>query len=609
MLTTELATEISKTITLDYLHHELKIITQVVAKLAASKEAEVISTNPVPEYELQQIQDMMTLLGTESHSPDVPASIIAAQAAIREVNKRSELNVALTTASHAHQMLTDTAMWRWLWKTSRQARMSLGQVEDADATSPEWIGTLARFIRGKILLRKGFDIESAQFIPGVVSSITFTFHPKRGDTAYADPAVLQQRSGEVFKAALMKWLSYPTGDAAPYRALFTFFMIHRFASTAVLYLPVTWSTRNKLRATLFDRATDLATVNWNALSYSLSRHALADPTSPEAAILLQIGAKHRELMERSAPVEFDFDLPAISSGQLLLSRFCVFLKEAAATTNPMDPLLLTKLQQTIINDSDKLQPFREHALSRTIVRDHHQSPFSPPELRTRRGFFNALMFRGVTCGAPILTQEQMVHFENADQFMQDRSIHGWTAEFCCNRPALRLFDRYTKTVQGLWTASWGWKSFLASHPTPGFLDLFHFIRFPRPHIGMPRIPGFSSDRICYLLAADYAYAGLVPRPTARDMAHVIHCLQGAGLNGLQLLKLVPLHECQIFHCFHAIEKLIDMTSVSLTEAVVTSTKFDLIALENSLCTLVAMETKIGVLLREFSSLFLGVAFS
>lgn len=323
----------------------------------------------------------MKLLGTKSHSPDVPSSIIAAQEAMVEVNRRTELNVALTTASRAQQMLTDMQMWRWLWKTTLQAGRSLAQPEGDSATTPPWIGRLAWFIRGKIHLRKGFEIESSTFLEGVAPSVSFTYTVKRGDTAYADFGVLHQRVAEVFEAALRKWLSFPSGDTAPYRAQFVFFVVQRFASPAVLYLPVTWSTRSRLRATLFDRATDLSKVNWTGLSFSLSRHPLADPTTSEASILQQIDAKQRELMELTTSVQLDFDLPVISDREHLLSQFLAFLKDAAVTERA-PPVQLTQVQRMIVEESDRFQPFREHGLSRTIVRDHPQSPYSPARLRT-----------------------------------------------------------------------------------------------------------------------------------------------------------------------------------------------------------------------------------
>lgn len=295
-------TKIQKTITVQYLRRELDSITKVVGKLATRKQGDVFN-RPLAQVELQRMHIAVDMLGYKADSPFVPHSIIAAQKAIVEVNKRTELNAAFTTASRAQLMVTDMLMWRWLWRTERKAIRVLSPSESAFETTPEWIGTLVRVIRDKLLLRKSFKIESSKFLRGV-SPVTYEYLHKRGDTAYADPELLLERTRDVFTYALMKWLGYPTGRAAPYRAEFVFYLMHRFDGPGVLYLPAVWSTRLQLRACLFDDPTDLATVDWTAVSNSLSTHPLANPTSLETRLLQQLEVKYGELLDLSSPVSW-----------------------------------------------------------------------------------------------------------------------------------------------------------------------------------------------------------------------------------------------------------------------------------------------------------------
>jgi hypothetical protein len=523
----------------------------------------------------------------------LPAQIATVWNSLKHVETRTQLQANLSTIVHAHIMAMDLRMWEWLWDFCQPEIVEVfGRGRSALSPKCHWLHNLTWTVYDKLSSRQSFMLSSAAYIEGMEPT-TFTY-TSSGRPSY-DPAVWITQAKEITIAIIKSWLHFPTAAVSEHQACFVQQVLCRFRQPAVLLLPIMWTTRSRLRAKLLKQPTELLDILWHSVAHSFSRHPLSDLHSPESQTLCAIRSKFTDLQVLAHQPVIDFISSPSQSGEVpLLDVFLKFLRDMAVLIDDSSqPSVLGPVQARTACNTDRYLPFREHARSRKIILEHPHSPYNRDRLCTRNGFFNALVFRGVTQAAPILLKDQLVHFTNAEDFY--KIVKDLPEDYRCNNHALGIANknRHSKYVQSSWDGSVQWENFLVSNSSRSFLELWKFICAPtsKTHI---KFMGFG-PLTAYLLAADCAYAGIVNFPTAADIGHVIYKIGRGGLAGLKILNLVPASTHTKENCAEAIGRIVSYLRAHLTKEEVESMPLDVITIEHSLCKLVRLDREVGVL--------------
>jgi hypothetical protein len=216
----------------------------------------------------------------------------------------------------------------------------------------------------------------------------------------------------------------------------------------------------------------------------------------------------------------------------LLSRFYSFLRAAFDIVDE-GSVIRTITQEKIAKDRDFYLPFRELAPSKQIVLNAPQGPFSSIKLQTREGLFDALVFRLITQASPILLQEKHVCFGSPSAF--DHITSGRDQHYYCNPRATGQHNRFSNIlhIPEYWEHAADWDDFL-KRPEVTFQTLVEWLT--GNHEGRTRFFGMG-NLVGWLLASDYAYAGLVSMPKISEIGKVIFKINAGGKGGLALLGL------------------------------------------------------------------------
>lgn len=202
-------------------------------------------------------------------------------------------------------------------------------------------------------------------------------------------------------------------------------------------------------------------------------------------------------------------------------------------TSPFSPAQILILQQP-----DARVCLRELAPSRRLMMEHVDYEF----MRTRSGFFTALIFRNI-----LFNSEAFVTRPKALNKCKFEDLDDWTAylnglracfpgrnhDFFCNRGAFGqpIADRKIEHASRFWevTRICEWPK--AGEWPLSFSDMHSLLwRIKNKH----GLPGCGSLGI-YSLCADMVYYGLVSPPTLEEISTVIINLDMGALAGLELL--------------------------------------------------------------------------
>lgn len=192
---------------------------------------------------------------------------------------------------------------------------------------------------------------------------------------------------------------------------------------------------------------------------------------------------------------------------------------------------ITPTQHAIVSDRDFYLPFRQLGPSKRVVLEDPQGPFSPGRLKTRAGFFDALLFRLITQASPILTGRKRVCFGSPEKFK--KATEGQEMEKYCNPWATGQHYRFRNIphVSIYWDRSAGWDA-VVDNPKLTLQFLFDWLTGKEGNktrfFGMGPLVG-------WLLATDYAYAGLVDMPRPSEVGEIIFAIDAGGKRGLKLL--------------------------------------------------------------------------
>lgn len=208
---------------------------------------------------------------------------------------------------------------------------------------------------------------------------------------------------------------------------------------------------------------------------------------------------------------------------------------------PIPPLLhATRLETYTFNylshvyaNVDNKLPFRDMAVSRRTVLAP-DGPFSPSNLRTRAGFFSVLVHRAITHNSEMLKTHHHIMFNDIAEF--HAILQSYAAEialdpiFACDPTAYgartKLSPEHATTYwKSSGNPSYNW--WIESEEPIEFLDLHALFDSQ----DFPNIGGL----IGFLIAADYAIAGLATTPNAATMGRMVFNIRRGALTGLRLL--------------------------------------------------------------------------
>jgi hypothetical protein len=182
----------------------------------------------------------------------------------------------------------------------------------------------------------------------------------------------------------------------------------------------------------------------------------------------------------------------------------------------------------VASSTDKLLPFRNSADSRMRILKPG-GPFSPENVRTKEGFFSALVYRGITHNTLFL-QENKTLFTSLDDWYdtcQPHHVSGQKQGYFCNRSAYGktpIRDRTVENVVAYWKEAQDFE-WLTNEDKIDPWDLY--MRFKK-------IFGFG-PLISYLLVVDYAECGMTKPLTMAHVTSFICDIDKGGMRGLTTL--------------------------------------------------------------------------
>lgn len=208
------------------------------------------------------------------------------------------------------------------------------------------------------------------------------------------------------------WLGFPQDKLAFIRARF----IHTIAlavSPDILYLRATNDAFVNMPSFVFGsrHITLYKPTQLKSFVDQLLKHPSSQDDSSERRLLNEIGA---ELNVYYSPVSA---LRPPSWSPVHLSLLSNFVKKVAVLIDIQGEV---KNQGSLVHDMsihrDFYLPFREHGPSRLAAVHSNPGPFHPEFVRTRAGFFSALIYCAVTFGAPMVYEDHKVFFSDLDDW-------------------------------------------------------------------------------------------------------------------------------------------------------------------------------------------------
>jgi len=269
--------------------------------------------------------------------------------------------------------------------------------------------------------------------------------------------------------------------------------------------------------------------------------------------------------------------PELSNSPLDLACFFSFLRAASSVTEESSTPPYTLMQHKIVQDRDFYLPFRQLSPSKRIILNDPQGPFSPARLRTQGGFFDALIFRLITQASPILLQEKRVCFGSLTDFRS--AVKDKAQSDYCNLGANGRHDRRRNIphIPTYWKHAADWSE-LVNGPKMTLKSLMAW--FTSQEGRKTRFFGMG-NLVGWLLASDYAYAGLVTMPDVSEVGKIIFKIDAGGKAGLRLLGFkVDTSE----ECVQSLSTLWTVLHSFLTQAEIEEMGLDdPVTLEHALC--------------------------
>ncbi|KAF6765868.1 hypothetical protein DFP72DRAFT_1058430 [Ephemerocybe angulata] len=326
---------------------------------------------------------------------------------------------------------------------------------------------------------------------------------------------------EALRPILVAWFDFPSSVHEWTRGVFLRLIKDRFGSKA-LYLPVIWEVYEQMASKVDPKGrhpTKSAAEKWLTSVTAELNNSEYDSVTVESEELFAVLAKagytpfnldnfrsslrlpqHQAYLRRSLP---------LSSTKL--SGSTPILDSPASP--PQKPLQHASKGEKanygyvnhVFKNSDKQLPFRDLAASRRAVLGPG-GPYSAENLRTRKGFFSAMVYRAITHHSAFLTVHgESMFASNANFQSRMKRYKKQKDKFFCDPSAYGMWtDLSVKKSETFWRTSNRQEDnqwlLGGDEDRTTFSKLWHkFVKSPNfPNIG---------PLIGYLLAADYAIAG------------------------------------------------------------------------------------------------------
>lgn len=551
---------------------------------------------PVPEY--QQMITVTNSIVSDPSSNALPSQVAASWKSLDRMTKATEVDVQATCISRAQVMGTNAAMWLWLFDACVGPAYDLLRQGEKPGSTPDditcgaWVKKLVIDVSSGLTRRTSFTLIPADYVTGLIAK-PFEYRHARNSPYLSSMEARTQMAGDVVQEAVQFWLNFPTNPTSQAQAIFIYHICRRFSTEDILLLDCTWKTYRNLKARLTVEKTDVAKLNWNEISYSFTSHPLSDIASTETQLLRRIGRKFHEFEALTQQTSTHHPMVPLQTTPALLSTFVEMLKVSIAVIDcPSELFRPGRVEAQMMSNLDWYLPLREFQTSRKIVKEHPDGPFSSKRLRTREGFFSALVFRTITQGAPIITEDQVVLFKSDVDFM--KRLGGREEGYACHMDAhgTTYPCHTTDNAPKLWRNSTQWAGFLDANHDRSFMRLWDFLRSRNQGAEHQNPPGLD-DMTAYLLAADYAYTAVVNFPTVDEVGAIIFALNAGGVKGLQLLQMVGLHPTKD-QCIQAFRSLWGFVQGCLTDQEREAMQFDVVLMEDALVKAPRLDREVGL---------------
>ncbi|KAH6894930.1 hypothetical protein BKA70DRAFT_1439101 [Coprinopsis sp. MPI-PUGE-AT-0042] len=179
--------------------------------------------------------------------------------------------------------------------------------------------------------------------------------------------------------------------------------------------------------------------------------------------------------------------------------------------------------------TDLYLPFRDHAASRRRILAPG-GPFSPEHLRTVAGLFSALVYRGITHNLPYLRDSNPSTatrlFIDFNHFVS--TVKPYESKHICNVSAYGSASRARKPANARSYWEWATQSENNNWLLGGATQT---LKFTDAYNKFLKLPAFGT-LTAYLLAADYALAGVVEFPSPKEVGRVLRAVRSGGWKSL-----------------------------------------------------------------------------
>jgi hypothetical protein len=450
-------------------------------------------------------------------------------------------------------MLGNWAAYSWVRKL----------LDHAWSSGPEDLSWPCRLMRKVDLITTNFahqadsaiSIDPSHYIPGL-NAKPYDYVPSNSGRRYLDEGDRRKETANIFFRIIQQWLGYPSDDLAYARFLFADVLIAALAGDTTIFLlgPV-WDAYLRPKSQLLGnrklRTDDINVNSFITLHKQLQVHPILTLSSSLRSALNALGYVFREWQQlahalhkfpaRRIHQQDAANSPALQGGVSTadlsnevagMERFLHFIQALIPLLDPTNTQPLSKLQKKVNANRDRFLPFKMLQPALIAIMGNN-GPFSERWIRTRAGFFSALVFRAITFGA-LAGQLPPGLFKTLQDWRTFLKLHqGKGRKWLCVENAYGPWqkNRTPSLASDLWQSSSLWSGFIAKEVN--FDSLIDFLT--KDHPGkFPNIGPLTA----FLLAGDYAHTPLIPMPTPEVIGKHIHNMKKGAYDGLQRLGLL-----------------------------------------------------------------------
>ncbi|TFK62887.1 hypothetical protein BDN72DRAFT_902867 [Pluteus cervinus] len=508
-------------------------------------------------------------------TPHLPDVTVIAQS-VRSL--WTNLNVGNTSRriQEAVMYFLNMKLWEWLdW------------ILDA---SPDWLSRLYADLGCLMFVTsKEHVIYARDYVPGMESDnaqFTLPVGGARSCFDLIDAAKLNDKLADI----LAVWLGFPDRADWQHCAWFSRQIITHIGVEGLILPPVILAASH-LNTYVLGQGRNVKVTRPRIEQWAienLSNHAITLPTTLERSCLERMFERIKLAHPDCAQLLLSGASPRNHQKEVAADLLTLFEIMEPLAANPDLPIhlghpssrgyRLRKLLKDVQKHSDKKLAFRDKAASRRRVLET-PGPFSPVYLRTRAGFFSALVHRGITHHTQFLLENKTV-FSSYEDFKRVASQHNEPPTYFCDKSAYgQPTSRSIDFAPDYWETDShavhldSWLLTPDSQPVD-FLSLYTTLLDAS-------IEAFGTLTI-YLLAVDYALAGLAHHPSPLDMGTILHTVNAGGLTGLRKLGFPCRTEDETGQAFELVFKEL---KEKISEERQETMAFNVFTVEHALCKL------------------------